>query len=480
MPQPPSPPPPPLPTTAILPSSPSYEPLRTRFFNARLPAHRPRAILRPTTTAAVAAAARHAAALGLPVGVRSGGHNFAAPSLVPDGLLLDVRDLNPAFSYDARTQTASFGPGATGEALSAQLANVGRFWPFGHSPMVGVGGFVTNGGQGWFMRGWGAASEWVAALEVVTARGDVVVAAREGEHADLFWAARGGGRAFFGVVTRVWGRTVPMRRVWDATLVFGIGGGDGFEEVMEWVLETDEGPSPRYGVETAVVTCWPDRGEEGARDEVVSRELMLVVNCVAWADSLAEAATLLRPWAEVPPDLENRLVARVPVKETSWEELFKAQDQLNPTGNGERWQCDSIFNDPKVPKKQLIEAIKPAFCDLPTRKSVGCLYISDYFPDEEDQSMSLPQQYHISTMTCWHDPAKDEVMKKWMYDVYERAQPVSCGQYVADFDENHRITKVMTDKALRKFLQIREKYDPQEMFIGHRGPAKALEVAGRL
>lgn len=353
MPQPPSPPPPPLPTTAILPSSPSYEPLRTRFFNARLPAHRPRAILRPTTTAAVAAAVRHAAALGLPVGVRSGGHNFAAPSLVPDGLLLDVRDLNPAFSYDARTQTASFGPGATGEALSAQLANVGRFWPFGHSPMVGVGGFVTNGGQGWFMRGWGAASEWVAALEVVTARGDVVVAAREGEHADLFWAARGGGRAFFGVVTRVWGRTVPMRRVWDATLVFGIGGGDGFEEVMEWVLETDEGPSPRYGVETAVVTCWPDRGEEGARDEVVSRELMLVVNCVAWADSLAEAATLLRPWAEVPPDLENRLVARVPVKETSWEELFKAQDQLNPTGNGERWQCDSIFNDPKVPKKQV-------------------------------------------------------------------------------------------------------------------------------
>lgn len=56
--------------------------------------------------------------------------------------------------------------------------------------------------------------------------------------------------------------------------------------------------------------------------------------------------------------------------------------------------------------------------------------------------MSLPQQYHISTMTCWHDPAKDEVMKKWMYDVYEHAQPVSCGQYVADFDENHRITKV--------------------------------------
>lgn len=56
--------------------------------------------------------------------------------------------------------------------------------------------------------------------------------------------------------------------------------------------------------------------------------------------------------------------------------------------------------------------------------------------------MCLPQQYHVSTMTCWHDPAKDEEMKKWIYDAYSRAQPVSVGQYVADFDENHRITKV--------------------------------------
>ncbi|KAH7051198.1 hypothetical protein B0J12DRAFT_718870 [Macrophomina phaseolina] len=465
--------------TIHTPSSPTYESLRTRFFNARLPACRPSAIHLPTTTAQVAAALAYAARHKLHVGVRSGGHNFAAPSLVAGGLLLDVRGLNKTFAYDRATQIASFGPGYVGGELCEELRAVGRFWPFGHSPTVGVGGFVVNGGQGWFMRGWGATAEWVEALEIVTAGGDVVVASRTA-HADLFWAARGGGRAFFGVVTRIWGRTVPIRRVWNATLVFAIKGGDGFEDIMEWVFETDEGPSPMYGVETAVVTCWPDREEEGAGDEVVSRELLLVVNCTAWADSLEEASTLLRPWAEVPNELVKRLMARVPVKETTWEELFKAQDQLNPTGNGERWQCDSIFNDPRIQKKQLIEAIKPAFCDLPTRKSVGCLYISDYVPDEEDQAMCLPQQYHISTMTCWHDPAKDEKMKKWMHDAYSRAQPVSCGQYVADFDERHRITKVMTDKALRRFLQIREKYDPHEMFIGHRGLARALEVSVKL
>ncbi|GME45639.1 putative FAD-linked oxidoreductase YvdP [Neofusicoccum parvum] len=469
-----------LPTPPLsTPTDPTYAALLTRTFNARLPPSAPSAIACPTTTAAVATTLRRAAASAQSVGVRSGGHNFAAPSLAAaaaGGLLLDTVALNTAFDYDPRTRLVAFGPAATGVDFVRELRRVGRFFPFGHSPSVGVGGFLTAGGQGWFMRGWGATCDaWVERMEIVTADGVVRVASRT-EHEDLFWAARGGGLAFFGVVTRVWGRTVPMRKVWSGAVVFAVG--DGFGECMEWVMETNE-RSPKYGVETAVVTCYPDRGE-GEGDEVVDRNLLMVVNCTAWADSLEEASVLLSPWEKIPEHLEGRVVARVPVKETSWEELFEAQDQLNPSGNGERWQCDSIFNDPKVDRKQLIEAITPAFCDLPTRKSVGCMYISDYYPNEEDQAMCLPQQYHISTMTCWHDPAKDAEMKKWIYDAYSRAQPVSCGQYVADFDETHRITRVMTDNALKRFLQIREKYDPQEMFVGYRGLAKILSTPTKL
>ncbi|KAB2575816.1 Tetrahydrocannabinolic acid synthase [Lasiodiplodia theobromae] len=375
---------PPIPTDPITASNshhPLYEPLRTRFFNARLPATQPLEIVFPRTTADAAACIRAARARSLHVGVRSGGHNFAAPALVAGGLLLDTLHLNAdEFSYDRRTQLVSFGPGATAARLAPWMRDdVGRFWPFGHSPSVGVGGFLCAGGQGWFMRGWGATgAEWVERLEVVTPDGEVRVASRT-ENEDLFWAARGGGLAFFGVVTRIWGRTVRMRRVWGRTLVFGLSDGGtakeeeegeersrGFEEVMEWALETDATASPKYGVETAIVTCYTNRAEE------------------------------------------------------------------------------------------------------------------DYYPDEEDQAMCLPQQYHVSTMTCWHDPAKDEEMKKWIYDAYSRAQPVSVGQYVADFDENHRITKVMTDNALRRFLQIREKYDPQEMFIGYRGLAKVLDEHPKL
>lgn len=34
------------------------------------------------------------------------------------------------------------------------------------------------------------------------------------------------------------------------------------------------------------------------------------------------------------------------------------------------------------------------------------------------------------------------MMKKWLTKVYERAQVVSCGIYVADFDADQRMTKV--------------------------------------
>lgn len=33
-------------------------------------------------------------------------------------------------------------------------------------------------------------------------------------------------------------------------------------------------------------------------------------------------------------------------------------------------------------------------------------------------------------------------MDKWLLDVYQRADKVSCGVYIADFNPKHRMTKV--------------------------------------
>ena len=122
-----------------------------------------------------------------------------------------------------------------GAELSPFLEERGRFFPGGHCPTVGIGGFLLQGGQGWNCRGWGWAAEHVEAIDVVTAAGELVRAS-ETENADLFWAARGSGPGFFGVVTRFHLRTMPRPAYVAQTVqAYDL---DDFDEVMTWLHET--------------------------------------------------------------------------------------------------------------------------------------------------------------------------------------------------------------------------------------------------
>ena len=96
-------------------------------------------------------------------------------------------------SYDEATGIVTASPAIKGGAeLAPYLEARGRFFLGGHCPTVGIGGFLLQGGQGWNARGWGWAAEYVVAVDVVTADGELVRADAE-QNADLYWAARGAG-----------------------------------------------------------------------------------------------------------------------------------------------------------------------------------------------------------------------------------------------------------------------------------------------
>lgn len=93
------------------------------------------------------------------------------------------------------------------EAYRAVAVERGRYVQGGGCASVGVaGGFIQGGGFGSFSRKFGIAAASMLEVEVVTADGQIVVA-NEHQHADLFWALRGGGGSTFGVVTRMTLRT---------------------------------------------------------------------------------------------------------------------------------------------------------------------------------------------------------------------------------------------------------------------------------
>jgi len=155
----------------------------------------PEAVVRPHTVEEVATAVGLAAAAGLPIAVRSGGHGLMP---VADGLVIDLAEFSSVELGDDGLVTV--GGGAHWGDVVAALAPHGLGVSSGDTRDVGVGGLALGGGIGWLVRGQGLAIDRLREAELVTAAGEVLTVNAE-QHPEVFWALRGG-NGNFGVVTR--------------------------------------------------------------------------------------------------------------------------------------------------------------------------------------------------------------------------------------------------------------------------------------
>jgi FAD/FMN-containing dehydrogenase len=159
---------------------------------------RPALVVRPRDPDEVGAALRYAGHHDLAVSVRSGGHSPAGHSTNDGGMVVDLAHLDAIDVLDADRRLVRVGGGATWGQVTTALAPHGWALTAGDTTSVGVGGLTLGGGIGWLVRRHGLAIDNLVGARVVTADGGLVTASAD-EHADLFWALRGGG-GNFGVV----------------------------------------------------------------------------------------------------------------------------------------------------------------------------------------------------------------------------------------------------------------------------------------
>lgn len=205
----------------------------------------PQLIIKCLCESDVVAALKFARATGLKVVARSGGHSTAGYS-VNDQITLDMsRMAHVRIDRDARR--AWVGAGTPFRTLNRMLHAAGLHLPGGGCETVCVAGYMQGGGYGFTSRLYGMNCDNVLSIRVVTAEGQVIHA-HAGNHADLYWAMRGGTGNQFGVLTEIEYRLVEEPPLFGFGLRFPLTDRDGIATAARVLADlqaqyTKDGPA---------------------------------------------------------------------------------------------------------------------------------------------------------------------------------------------------------------------------------------------
>jgi len=430
-------------------ADPDFESARIdAVFNARRPGRQPAAVLLAESVADVVAGVRLARQRGWRVSVRSGGHSWAAWSVREDCLLIDLAGLR---DLDLDGGVVRVSPGVRGgQELNPALIERGVFFPGGHCPTVGLGGFLLQGGMGWNTRGWGWACERVVAVDVVTADGELVRADAD-TNSDLYWAARGAGPGFPGIVVRfhLAVRDYP-KALTQSTLVYPSELGP---EVLHWAQSVQAELADN--VEFVVLGLTPPDSAESA----------IVVHGVAFADDPRQAEAVLRPLADF--SLADRAVVRELARPTSLAEENAEQERQNKPGN--RFAVDNVWSD--ASPDELTPLLDELFTALPSRDSYTLWYSMAPLRALPDMALSLQGCNYLASYVSWPDVRDDERCRSWLNRQMTRLEPMTAGQYLGDSDFTAREVKVLGEPHWERLRTIRRDRDPDGIFAGYLGAA---------
>ncbi|CAN5342799.1 FAD-binding oxidoreductase [soil metagenome] len=415
-----------------------------RVFNARRPDRQPAAVLFAESDDDVIEGVLLAERNGWSVSVRSGGHSWAAWSVRDDALLIDLGAMRD-IEYDEETSIVSARPAVQGGyELDPFLEARGRFFHGGHCPSVGLGGFLLQGGQGWLARGHGWAAENIVAIDVVTADGDLV-RADASVNADLWWAARGCGPSFPGIITRFHLATRPrFSVVCHSVQVYAL---ELFADVMTWMYATHASVSPEVEIVCVSTT------------DAATGERVLIVSGVALTNTLDEARTALAPLDTCP--VIDRALFVSSAAESTLAEQRQSQELQNPIGH--RYTVDNAWVEGD--SATVIEAMEPLFRDLPVPGAFTIWFSMAPLRPLPDMAFSVQTDAYVATYIVDDDPSRDAANRDWLTLAMRRLEPVTVGQYLGDSDMTNRQLRFLGDEQFARLQSIIAERDPDARFV---------------
>jgi FAD/FMN-containing dehydrogenase len=425
---------------------------RAAVWNGRKPDRSPDAIVLAHDAGDVAHAVDLARREGWTVGIRSGGHSWVGNGVREGGLLIDLSRLD-GVDLDVDHRVAAVGPAVKGPALNRRLAGVQLFFPTGHAPTVGLGGFILGGGYGWNSRFWGPACLSIRAIDVVLADGRLVHA-DDRTHPELMWAVRGSGPGFFGVVTRFYLDVYPAAtKILRTTHSYPL---ELAEEILRWSYDHLEELSPAVEI-SAKVGFTPGLDRQTAS---------LTATAFCTPDT---GADLLAPLERIP--FRDKALRATVNQPTSIDELYGIADRLNPSGL--RWALDGIWAGSTGDTGAIVDAARPMLATVPAGNNFVLWMLWGHYPPRDNACWSVQAKVYLSPNAGWTDPADDLARERWVHGSLASIQHLSQGLQFSDNNLADRFDHGLIPANAERLETVRRRYDPDGLFHTYMRPEES-------
>ena len=412
---------------------------------------RPAVIARCAGVADVVAAVRVAREHRPAVSIRAGGHQVSGSAVCDDGLVIDLSTMRDV-SVDPDARLARVAGGARWAEVDRATQAFGLATPGGEVSVTGVAGLTLGGGIGTTMRAFGLSCDNLHSVEVVTADGVVVTASRD-EHADLFWALRGGGRGL-GVVTSFEFELHPL----------------GPDVMSALVLYPYEEAEP-------VLRAWREYAA-GVPDEVTPEigfwsipPLPDVPEELHWSPVVVAAAVYAGPPEDGEAALAPLRELAAPVADMSgpmpYVESQCALDELFPDGGRYLWKSHFLEELSDAAIATMIER----HAERPTPQSV--LFVRTLggavarVGAEETAFAHRTASFNLSVDAIWFDPALDDAASTWARSTWEALRPHATGGVYLTFaglGDEAGLADATHGAHASRLEAVRQAYDPEGVF----------------
>ena len=433
-----------------------YEAIRKGLVWQRAkPARQPDLIIQANSVNEVVAAVNHARSQGLKVIAKSGGHSIPASFLRNDGMLIDMLGMRDV-TVDPDNLTATAGPGTWGPTLLHALEPHGMGFPVARGGSVAIGGFLLGGGLGFNPNTWGIACFSVIGADVVTAGGEMLtVNARQ--YPDIYWAVRGSGPGFFGVVTKYYLRAYPLPgAITTSQYIHSLDNHAGVAAALEELV-----PNSDHRLELILLlTSNPDKQAVAAG----APEQVCIVNAVAYGADEEDARALLEPVAK--SSLGHNPLQKTEYEPSNLKILTGETGESFPHG---RMATEGVWSNSIAP---VIAALSERMRQAVTPVTTVSIRFMGNTQLPADAAFSLIGSTNILSVLTWQDARDDNRVAGWLRDTMSVLEPFSLGHYINNEDVvsyPERNQRSFTPDSWTRLRALRKQYDPDNLFHDYFG-----------